>query len=568
MESLDQMSTKVFGPQDPPDAIPAPAMSFRRWLYAWLLDPHIEHNHHRTVDRWIGILIIANLFALLFEHVPAIYEPNKDLFHVFDVFSVVIFTLEYLVRFYLAPEDEEFKQRKHPRWRYVMSPFALIDLVAVAPFYLQAFIPVDLRVLRFLRLLRMLKLFRVLVPAYREFVQANLGRTFRQKMHALVFPSAYGGTLHHIFDTFIVVWVIVSVLAVILESVHSIHYILNIEFIVLDAIAVSIFSLEYAMRLYCCVEEPGYKNAVFGRLRHAKSTSALIDLMAILPFFLEVFLHHLFDLRFLRVFRLLRLLKLTRYTGATATLTKVVVREWPVMAASAFIMLLLVVLTASLGYLFEHDAQPDKFENIPQSIYWAVITLASVGYGDISPVTPMGRLMTIVLALMGIGIFAIPAALLSSAFSDQLRIERETLKNELYEMLADGVISDEEADVIHREAKRLHLSEEEVKRLMVKARQERELKSDVSNLPLHKIATNPEHAIEHYKVLLSQIRQVGLMTDQTRFKSVALAQDRLTPTELALWLHIQGGEHPADSLAHDVQRVQTVADTSATQAPA
>jgi len=480
----------------------------------------------------------------------------------------VIFTLEYLVRFYLAPEDEEFKQRKHPRWRYVMSPFALIDLVAVAPFYLQAFIPVDLRVLRFLRLLRMLKLFRVLVPAYREFVQANLGRTFRQKMHALVFPSAYGGTLHHIFDTFIVVWVIVSVLAVILESVHSIHYILNIEFIVLDAIAVSIFSLEYAMRLYCCVEEPGYKNAVFGRLRHAKSTSALIDLMAILPFFLEVFLHHLFDLRFLRVFRLLRLLKLTRYTGATATLTKVVVREWPVMAASAFIMLLLVVLTASLGYLFEHDAQPDKFENIPQSIYWAVITLASVGYGDISPVTPMGRLMTIVLALMGIGIFAIPAALLSSAFSDQLRIERETLKNELYEMLADGVISDEEADVIHREAKRLHLSEEEVKRLMVKARQERELKNDVSNLPLHKIATNPEHAIEHYKVLLSQIRQVGLMTDQTRFKSVALAQDRLTPTELALWLHIQGGEHPADSLAHDVQRVQTVADTSATQAPA
>ena len=184
MESLDQMSTKVFGPQDPPDAIPAPAMSFRRWLYAWLLDPHIEHNHHRTVDRWIGILIIANLFALLFEHVPAIYEPNKDLFHVFDVFSVVIFTLEYLVRFYLAPEDEEFKQRKHPRWRYVMSPFALIDLVAVAPFYLQAFIPVDLRVLRFLRLLRMLKLFRVLVPAYREFVQANLGRTFRQKLHA------------------------------------------------------------------------------------------------------------------------------------------------------------------------------------------------------------------------------------------------------------------------------------------------------------------------------------------------------------------------------------------------
>jgi voltage-gated potassium channel Kch len=94
---------------------------------------------------------------------------------------------------------------------------------------------------------------------------------------------------------------------------------------------------------------------------------------------------------------------------------KVIAREWPVMAASAFIMLLLVVMTASLGYLFEHEAQPEKFENIPQSIYWAVITLASVGYGDISPVTPAGRAMTIVLALIGIGIFAIPAALLSSS---------------------------------------------------------------------------------------------------------------------------------------------------------
>jgi uncharacterized membrane protein YebE (DUF533 family) len=107
-------------------------------------------------------------------------------------------------------------------------------------------------------------------------------------------------------------------------------------------------------------------------------------------------------------------------------------------------------------------------------------------------------------------------------------------------MLADGVISDEEADVIQREAKRLHLSEEEVHRLMVKARQERDLKNDVSVMPLHKIAANPEHAIEHYKVLLSQIRQIGVMTDREQFERVAQSLDRLTATELALWLHIQG----------------------------
>lgn len=406
-------------------------LPFREWLYAWLLNPHIEGNYQKTIERWIGILIVANLFALIFEQVPAIFEAYEKWFHFFDLVSVIVFSIEYIVRFYLAPEDEEFKKHRFARGKYVTSPFAIIDLVAILPFFLQAFISIDLRFLRSLRLLRILKLFRVLIPAYKEFVVANKGRTFRQKVHALVFPSEYGGSLHTLYDTFIVIWVIVSVLAVILESVQSIHYLLNLEFLILDAIAVSIFTIEYCLRLYCCVEEPGYQKAVAGRLKLAKSTSAIIDLLAIAPFFLEVFLHHLFDLRFMRVFRLLRLLKLTRYTGATQSLSKVIVREWPVMAASAFIMLLLVVMTASLGYLFEHEAQPDKFENIPQAIYWAVITLASVGYGDISPVTPAGRAMTIVLALIGIGIFAIPAALLSSAFSDQLKMDREALVNKL-----------------------------------------------------------------------------------------------------------------------------------------
>jgi len=79
--------------------------------------------------------------------------------------------------------------------------------------------------------------------------------------------------------------------------------------------------------------------------------------------------------------------------------------------------------------LFEHDAQPDKFENIPQSIYWSVVTLASVGYGDISPITPMGRVMTVVMALLGIGIFAVPAAVLSSSFNDQIHSDREALQS-------------------------------------------------------------------------------------------------------------------------------------------
>jgi voltage-gated potassium channel Kch len=331
------------------------------------------------------------------------------------------------------------------------------------------------------------------------------------------------------------VWVIISVLCVILESVSQIRYILNIQFIIIDAIAVSIFTIEYCLRLYCCVENPQFSHPITGRFKQAQTTSSIIDFLAILPFFLEVFLHHLLDLRFLRVFRLMRLLKLTRYTGATSTLTKVIAREFPVMCTAAFIMLLLVIMTASLGYLFEHEAQPDKFENIPQSIYWAVITLASVGYGDIYPITPLGRVMTILMSLLGIGIFAIPAALLSSAFTDQLRIERETLKNSLYEMLSDGNIDEQETAFIAKEAQRLHLNEDEVARLVDRAIKDRQLQNDAVELPLHKLAQQPETAIKHYLLLLSQIKMLCIMTNNEKFIETAVKQDRLTKKDLEFW---------------------------------
>ncbi len=537
--SIKDIDAKTILGNDDIDADISKDLPLRKWLYSWLLDPNIPGNYQKTVDKWIGMLIVVNLFVMLFEHVPAVFEPRKEWFHFFDLLSVAIFTVEYILRFYLAPEDEEFKARRNARLSYVFSPFALIDFLAVAPFYLQAFIPVDLRVLRFLRLLRMLKLFRIVIPAYYEFVTLNAGRTFRQRVHALMFDSPYGGKMQGIFDAFIGVCVMISVLAVVMESVQSVSYMLNMEFVILDAVAVGIFTLEYCMRMYSCVEEPGFKHAISGRFKQARSSSTMIDFLAILPFFLEVFLHHLLDLRFLRVFRLSRLLKLTRGNDATKILVKVLTREWPVISAAAFIMLLLVVLTASLGYLFEHEAQPDKFENIPTAIYWAVITLASVGYGDISPITVPGRFMTIVLAFIGIGIFAIPAALLSSAFSDELVKERDALKREIYEMMKDGHIDPEEVNTIRNEAIRLHLSEEEVNALLLMIQQDLEEKAKFAQLPIQKIAENPEFAVEHYKSLLSQIRQLSMLTDAEKFDHLGKTKGRLSPEEIALWQQIK-----------------------------
>jgi voltage-gated potassium channel len=168
----------------------------------------------------------------------------------------------------------------------------------------------------------------VVVPAYKEFKEANKQNTFRQKLYALVNPTETSGRLHEIFDFFIIVWVIVSVVAVILESVSSVIYYVGVEFAIIDAVAVAVFSTEYLIRIYTCVENPKYQHWLHGRVGAAKETSNLIDLLAILPFFLESLLHHLFDLRFLRVFRLMRLLKLMRYSDATKSLFIVCKREW------------------------------------------------------------------------------------------------------------------------------------------------------------------------------------------------------------------------------------------------
>jgi hypothetical protein len=161
-----------------------------------------------------------------------------------------------------------------------------------------------------------------------------------------------------------------------------------------------------------------------------------------------------------------------------------------------------------MGYLFEHDAQPDKFENIPQAIYWAVVTLASVGYGDISPVTPMGRALTVVLSLLGIGIFAIPAGLLASAFTDQLRIDREAFKQRLLSAYHDGEIKPKARAMLAAESERLHLSADDIQRLTQEAHQEYEARQREERLAVSAVVIDPvqrpELAMRQFQLLVSQ----------------------------------------------------------------
>jgi voltage-gated potassium channel Kch len=197
--------------------------------------------------------------------------------------------------------------------------------------------------------------------------------------------------------------------------------------------------------------------------------------------------------------------------------------------------------------VFEHEAQPDKFENIPQSMYWAVITLASVGYGDIVPITPMGRFITIILALLGIGIFAIPAAVLSSSLGEQLRVGREKLLNELYSMIADGELSDEKRKLIDVEAKKYKISKEEVDQLLEKEKKEANYRlteekrekllaeiletSKSKNVDFEKCTLDSIFAAEQLKIKLSQLQQILQISDQIGIQSYLENPNHATPMQ-------------------------------------
>lgn len=495
-------------------------------VHALLFDGNNPKGISRGFSSFIGWLIVLSTLGLVLELNPVLAQDYPLVFEVMDTVVICIFSIEYLLRWFAAGGHPDAANRRLARLRWIFSRGALIDLLAIAPFYLALVLPIHadwLRLLRLVRLVRILKLGRHMGDAWREFDRLNRHRHWRARLYALLEPTGHSGTLHRYLDNFIVFWVLLAILNAVLESVASVNQIFASEMAWIDAIAFSIFTVEYMCRWIAAPENPAWRHKGLPRLAFMRSPQALIDLLAILPFLLERFLPWPIDLRFLRVFRLLRLLKLTRYTSATSTLYKVVRREGQVIFASVFVMILLVVLTASIGYLFEHQAQPDKFENIPQSIYWAVVTLASVGYGDISPVTPMGRALTVVLSLLGIGIFAIPAGLLASAFTDQLRIDRETLKHKMLQAMEHGQLDPKAKEWLSAETERLHLSADDTRQLMEEARQsiEARQRAERPSASLHLIdpAQKPELALAQMHLLAQQLQLLHQASDGTALQS-------------------------------------------------
>ena len=253
-----------------------------------------------------------------------------------------------------------------------------------------------------------------------------------------------------------------NVLAIILESVSSIHAAYKGFFYWFEMVSVILFSGEYLLRLWSCVEDPTHlkDSHTETRFRFMGTSIALIDLAAIAPFYLQIILPGI-DLRFLRVLRMLRILKLTRYSSAMNLLLRVLYQERSAFSA-AFTILLMVLIMASCGiYLVENDAQPEAFGSIPAAMWWAMATLTTVGYGDVTPITAMGKLFGSVVTVVGVGMVALPAGILASSFSEMLRRRQQEYRLSVKKALEDGYISEEEAMELERIREELNLSVED-----------------------------------------------------------------------------------------------------------
>lgn len=230
--------------------------------------------------------------------------------------------------------------------------------------------------------------------------------------------------------------------AVILETVDPIYAQWKPIFDLFERTSLAIFTVEYAARLWVSIENPDHKS----RWAWARSPQAIIDLLAILPALL-VFIIPI-DLRVLRIFRMLRLLKLTRYSAALGMLLAVFEEEAGAFFAGFFILMLMLVLAASGAWLAEHEAQPEAFGSIPASMWWAVATLTTVGYGDVAPVTVAGKVFGAMITVIGIGMAALPAGIIASGLNDQLHQRRASLRREFKKALEDGqYCSDDEAEI-------------------------------------------------------------------------------------------------------------------------
>lgn len=251
-------------------------------------------------------------------------------------------------------------------------------------------------------------------------------KRLKKRIYHILEVSENPGDLSWWFDVVLISLIVLNVLSIVLESVDTLHIKYASFFYYFEIISVMFFTVEYLLRIWTANENPRFRKLISGNLRFAFTPMAVIDLLAVLPFYLPFVGVDLRFMRILRLMRLFRLLKITRYLKALALINRVLHEKREELFISVVFTAFMLLITSILMYYVENDAQPEVFSSIPETMWWGIATLTTVGYGDVYPITGLGKLFGGVIALLGIGLFALPAGILASGFSEELRRSKQS----------------------------------------------------------------------------------------------------------------------------------------------
>lgn len=247
----------------------------------------------------------------------------------------------------------------------------------------------------------------------------------KQRLFEIIEAAHGGDRASRVFDLSIIVLISLNIIAVVLGSVRSVDLAVGRLLHWFEVFSVTVFTIEYLLRLWTSDLKTEHHDPVAGRLRYMITPMALIDLAAILPFYLPWIVG--VDLRFLRAVRLIRLMmlfKVNRYSNSLRLLGDVFHEKRGEIGVTSLIVLIMIIMSSGLMYYIENSAQPDKYGNIPEAILWSIATITSADPAGVFPVTAAGRVLGALTALLGIGLFALPAGILASGFDDVLRRRR------------------------------------------------------------------------------------------------------------------------------------------------
>ena len=263
-------------------------------------------------------------------------------------------------------------------------------------------------------------------------------------------PARLGDRTSKIWDLSLFGLVVLNLIAVALESVPTLQINYGSWFYSFEIFSVIVFTVEYVARVWSAPAKRDHENGETGlkaRMRYVFSFYGLIDLVAILPFYIQAFFPGL-DLRVLRALRLLRILKLNHYNSALDDLFGAIIEEKKSFLTTLYIFSVAFVLSSSLIYYAEHKVQPEDFRSIPDAMYWSIITLTTVGYGDVSPITVFGKSIAAIAAIFGVVVVALLTGIVANSFNAQMDRRKVIFEDQVRNALLDGVLdSDEEASL-------------------------------------------------------------------------------------------------------------------------